>query len=246
MPWEGFPTIERWRSGRVNIDPEASRIGKSGRNDLMRRKSAFQPSLVDALESRQLLSHAGLKGHAVIRPAAQHAPKAPAVTPVVAINAAFDSFVQDYSQTRAIYLSSIVGSSAPTAMTPNPNTTAFTNYTSYRVDLLGQQLTSILVKSYLNATTSSHPNRGLFNSFNSLVQTRVNGVQNGTVMGSTVPGFKPRTLGAALTMTIPPAGSSDAAAALDSLAQDQAIGSARIAVINGFNFTKTTASSKHK
>ena len=176
------------------------------------------------LESRVVLSHATLRGHSVLlaglSPRAQALNRHNAQSIITQVNTAFDSFVQDYTQARASYLS---------AQSQGSTTqTAFDNYTMYRVQLLGQQITT----SALQSSISNSRQRGAGQTLPLLIGRKVSGVDRTTQK------FNAGTLGAALQGATPSASASDAAAGLDSLAQDQAIESTRVNVINGLNILK--------
>jgi hypothetical protein len=204
---------------------------------------SFRPQLAEALEDRVVLSRLS------VRPAAVVAPKTP---PVIArINAAFDSFTQDYTQTRAAYLAGLVtitGTDKTATDSLAALKTSFTNYTVNRVNLLGQQLNKSLFHVSINSSkTNSHTSANL--RFTSLVSRTVSGLQ---LKPNTTPPeldggapFRVGTMGASLVSAIPSApGGGDQAKAqngLNSLAQDQAIQAARAAVINGFIFVKATS-----
>jgi hypothetical protein len=188
-------------------------------------KRGFRPALADRLENRVVLSHgvhrnlsvlvAGLTPHATSLVRNAHRESI-----IALINQAFNSFSQDYTQARATYLSGLPSPSADA-------TAAFKNYTTYRVNLLGQQLTSVALQtSQVNAKQ-----HGSGASLPAMIARRVDGVDNKGV-------FQPNTLGSALINTIPPNNSTPSDISLDSLAQDQAIQATQVAVVNGFNIVK--------
>lgn len=214
----------------------------------MRPRSAFRPIFHDELEGRVLLSHGNgrIISPAVVlgglTPGGQTLNKTTAPSVVTQINASFDSFVADYTQTRGVYLSTLVPGTASAA---DPNGVAFKNYTRYRIDLLGQQVTSSLLQSYAGISGNSHGQKGLWTDYTNIVQSRVNGPQMNKMATADPSFFRAGTMGRALIDTTPPSGSTPAASSLDSLAQDQAIEAARVSVINGFIYSKN-AQSGHK
>jgi hypothetical protein len=192
----------------------------------MKRKHEFIPSAVATLENRLVLSHAttgssvvvsGLyPGQGVLNRRHQ---------PVIAqVNRAFDSFRNDYDQARATYFASILNQPNPSQAT----TTAFTLYTTQRVSLLAQQL----ISSFLQVPQGTARKNGQPNILKQLITLRVIPTQGQPPQGS---------LAKALLESIPQPGSSAPTAALFSLSQDNAIETARVAVINGVNILKNGA-----
>ena len=164
------------------------------------------------------------------------------VAPVPAgINAAFDSFSQDYTQARGVYLSALAtpGSSDSVNMGLRA---AFVNYTQNRVELLGQQLTGLFVHASAGAQSQhSNQSQGAGTNLYRVVQTRVSGLETTGASTPTLSNnvFRLGTVGRALIDSTPTSNVSPGTTALDSLAQDQAIEAARVAVTNGFAFNKT-------
>lgn len=192
----------------------------------MGRRIEFRPAVSDELETRVVLNGGGFRNPSVVvaglHPRSQaltkHAPQ-PIVT---LVNKAFDSFVQDFSDARGTYLSSLSKGSKDTT-----SNTAFVNYTSNRVELLAQQVTS----SALQSSLSSSRQRGQGPTLPLLVAKYISGKdRTGT--------YNVGTLEKALATATPGNDSSAAATALSSLAQDQAIEAARVGVINGLNIIK--------
>jgi len=195
----------------------------------MRKRNEFRPVAGDQLEDRVVLNHAGFRNPSVlvagltprVQGLGRHNPQ-----PILAlINKAFDSFVQDYTQARGAYLSTLSQGSTPGTSA----LTAFQNYTRYRVELLANQV----VSSTLQTTISQSKQHGQGWSVPGLVQRKLDGVTS-----ASNPAFRNGTLGDALTSTIPTMQTSAAAASLDSLAQDQAIAAARVGILNGLNIVK--------
>jgi hypothetical protein len=186
----------------------------------MRRKHGFIPSAWDDLEGRVVLSQtqttlglatvvSGLAPH--LRALNRHQ------TAVMAeINQAFDSFQNDYDQARATYFASMANQASPSTAT----SAAFTLYTTQRVALLGQQLINIFVQSPQG--TARAP--GQPPPVKQLISTKIIGPQGQHPKGS---------LAEALLQTIPQPGTSAPTAALYTLSQDNAIETARVAVLNG-------------
>jgi hypothetical protein len=196
----------------------------------MRKHNEFRPVAVVQLEDRIVLNHSGFRNPSVlvggltprVQGIGRHNPQ-----PILAlINKAFDSFVQDYTQARAAYLSTL---NQPTTTSGTGATDAFKNYTRYRVELLANQV----VSSALQTSISQVKQHGSGWSVPALVGRRLDGVTSATDQT-----FRNGTLGSALTSTIPSSQTGPAAAALDSLAQDQAIAAARVAILNGLNIAK--------
>jgi hypothetical protein len=191
--------------------------------------------VADALECRIVLNHSVGRAPSVLlagltpRVQAVGNHQSAAIAPL--INKAFDSFVQDFDQARATYLSTLSTSSttpAPAGTLSTTAITAFENYTHFRVELLAQQV----VSSALQSSLGTSKQKGQGPTLPALVMRYINGVNsNGMSNGG--------TLLKALFDSTPGPGSSQAAAALDSLAQDQAIASARVGVLNGLNIIRT-------
>jgi hypothetical protein len=190
----------------------------------MRKRNGYRPELNDELETRVVLSHGGFRNPSVLlsglTPRAQSLGRLGSQSLIALTNKAFDSFVQDYTQARGAYLSTL---NTPSGKDSN---TAFQNYTQYRVALLAQQIVSTALMSPLSNSKQS----GTGSSLRGLVSRKINGTD--------ALGFTPGTLGNALINATPSAMASAPAAALDSLAQDQAIEAARVGVINGLNIIK--------
>jgi hypothetical protein len=140
------------------------------------------------------------------------------------INQAFDSFQNDYDQARATYFASIVNQTAPSAATTN----AFLLYTTQRVSLLSQQLVNIFIQSPEGTAKA----QGQPYALKQLVSTKIIGGQGEMPKGS---------LAKSLVDTIPEAGSSAPTSSLYTLSQDDAIESARVAILNGLSIIKNGA-----
>lgn len=199
------------------------------------RRRDYVPAVQDELEGRVVLSNLGHLPSVVV---SGLTPRLRAVgktrhQPVSAlVNKAFDSFVQDFTQARATYLSG--GKTADPALT-----SAFQSYTRSRVNLLGQELISSGLQSTAKASKQQKGN-GL--SLPLVISKRINGSNPAGTR------FLPGTLGQALTDATPQLGQSPAAIALASLAQDQAIEAARVNVLNAVSVIKNGnggGSSKH-
>lgn len=191
----------------------------------MERKHRFVPQAPDGLEARVVLSRVGVgrgispvvsglyPGHQVLNRRQQ---------PVVAaVNQAFDSFTSDYAAARAAYFASILDVANPSADTKN----AFVLYTKQRVSLLANQV----IGNFLQYAQGTARGKGQPDALRQLVSTKIISPQGQEVVGS---------LASALTSTIPPPGTSAATASIYSLSQDNAIASARVAVLNGVNIVK--------
>jgi hypothetical protein len=160
------------------------------------------------------------------------AKQAPSITTLV--NQSFTSFEEDYTQTRSIYISAIQAGTA----TSN-DTSALNQYTQQRVDLLAQQIlnnffqSSVYVNHQAGATDPS-----------SIITKKIDGPPTSTSSTNPVP-FNNGTLGKALYLATPSPTASSTSIALDTLAQDNAIEAARVAIINGLNAVKNQASKHH-
>jgi hypothetical protein len=203
----------------------------------MRKRTAFRPVAGDHLEDRVVLNHGGFRNPSVIvagltprvQGVGRHNPQ-----PILAlVNTAFDSFVRDYTQARAAYLSTLSSSSSSGTSGTTPKS-AFTNYTQYRVELLANQVVSSVLQSAVG-TAQKHGSGAVLPG---LVARKLNGRETTPANGNP---YRAGTLGSALISTIPDPQSSAAATSLSSLAQDQAIAAARVGVINGLNIMKNNS-----
>jgi hypothetical protein len=170
----------------------------------MRRRHQFSPTPPDNLESRVVLSRAGLGAQASIDGWNPHraVPDSQQQQAVVSeINQDFGLFQNDYTQARATYLNSIQGQASPSAAT----TAAFSLYTTQRVTLLAQQLVGASVPKKLVATK--------------IIGTRQQ--------------MPPGSLERSLLQTIPQPGVLAPSVSLYSLGQDISIEAARVAILNG-------------
>src|SRR4051812_42685744 len=178
----------------------------------MSKQKRFRPATTEELESRVVLNHTPARAPSALIaglfPGANTVGRNPKQAVVTLINSAFNSFIQDYTQARSTYLSSGAQDTSSKA--------AFSNYTNFRVDLLAQQLTS----NFLQSSLSNAKQHGQKPTLVVLIDRKIGTEANGFTKGS---------LGKALTDTTPDTTTASAAAvALDSLAQDQAIQSARV------------------
>lgn len=212
----------------------------------MRRSNRYRPELGDQLEGRLVLSSVSFRSPSVVvrglNPRARVPGRSLSQPVVTLVNKSFDAFIADYTQARAAYLSTIQQTTDSTTLTTSQ--VAFKNYTRYRVDLLGQELNSSFVQGISTQARRSKSRQDI--NLAGLVQRKVNGLEvssttNGVVT-LTANVYRTGTLGRALLDTIPAPGSPTSAASLSALAQDQAIEASRVAVLNGFDLAKFSAS----
>jgi hypothetical protein len=192
----------------------------------MREKKSFRPSL-SGLERRLVPSH-GPSTYSVLTGNDQgkafvlsHTKPTPIVT---LVNAAFAQFNQDYSQTRAVYFGAIANQTA----TAN-DTVAFNHFTVDRVNLLAQQLANSFLQTPQSTTRGHHLPSPL-----TVLGKRINGLST----TSTPNPFAVGTLGNALIASVPAPNASATTIALDSAAQNNAIQTAQVAMINNINIIK--------
>ncbi len=192
----------------------------------MKQKHGFVPSAIDHLEDRVVLSRttqglsvvvSGLSPRSRLLNREQQAFTAE-------VNQAFQSFSNDYDQARATYFASISNQSNPTPATTN----AFTLYTTQRVSLLSQQLINIFIQS--PAGTAKAPGQPF--ALKQLIASKIIGPQGQHPKGS---------LASSLLQTIPQPGISTPTSSLYTLSQDDAIETARVAVLNGLSIVKNGA-----
>ena len=182
----------------------------------------------ESLESRMVLSHGsgpisvvtnGLQGPTQGFVGGQ----APSITTLV--NTSFSTFLQSYSQARSVYFTAI---QAHSTTTTSGDMDALKQYTHQSVELLAQQLLN-------NFQTAVHLKHQAHQADPpSIITQKIDGSTDSNGMTT----FNAGTLGIALIRATPPTTASPDAIALSSLAQDNAIESARIAVINGLNLAK--------
>jgi hypothetical protein len=238
----GSSALDQTRSGGGVVRPRLKGPGSFTEDDPMRRRTPFRPAVADDLESRVVLSTTTARVPSVLVSGLQPRTRVPGRTveqPIVTlVNKAFDSFIADYTQARGAYLSTLQTTSDQTTRD------AFRNYTRYRVDRLGQEITSSFVQGASARARRAKSSRQL--NLSGVVRSRVNGLEVTSTSSTGVVTLGPNfyrngTVGRALIDTIPPVGSSAAAASLSSLAQDQAIEASRVAVLNGFNLSKISS-----
>jgi hypothetical protein len=192
----------------------------------MERRRQFIPAVSDRLEPRVVLSQTTLGLATVVSGLSPHlrALNRQQTAMTAEVNQAFDSFQADYDQARATYFSSIQNQPSPSDAT----TAAFTLYTTQRVSLLGHQLVSIFVQSPQGTVRAP----GQPAALKQLIATKIIGPQ----------GQHPRgTLACSLLQTIPQPGTSAPTTSLYTLSQDNAIETARVAVLNGVSIMKSGA-----
>jgi hypothetical protein len=209
----------------------------------MPMRRSFRPSCLqsDQLEARLVLSGTeGTVGSAVLLQGL-HAPahifrprKSSAVSSLVDL--AFQSFQQDFRQVRATYLGSVQNRTAT-----SPDKTAFQNYIQQRTNLLAQQVTNSLLV-YPQSTTRSHRS----DSALPLIVVRINGASD---TRNAAPRQNSGTLLKNLMETTPDVNASTTTIAIDTIAQDNAIESFRVATLNGVSIVRNgyfgSAQSKH-
>ena len=197
----------------------------------MKRHSSFRPRPVEALEGRVVLHH-GSATISVVTGAlhgssrAFQAGQAPTITTLV--DTSVGNFLQEYGQTRSVYFASIQARTATSA-----DTAAFNQYTAQTVDLLAQQLLNNVQQS---GQAGKHQAGKV--DLTSVIQKKIDGAPS---TASSKPSFNPGTLGCALLQSTPAAGASTTAVAVESLAQDNAIEAARVAILNSLNTSKSNS-----
>ncbi len=183
----------------------------------MRKRNEFRPVAGDYLEDRVVPSQ--FRGFSVVVSGLhpkQNVLNRHQMAVAAEINQAFASFQNDYDQARATYFASIANQSSPGPFA----TDAFKLYTTQRVSLLAQQLTS----SFLQYKSGTARPQGHPPTLAVLINHRIIGVDGGPTPGS---------LENSLMLTIPPAGTSAPTSTLYSLSQDNAIATAQVSILNG-------------
>jgi hypothetical protein len=203
---------------RIERSPAAPALTHKGH--VMTRNRAFRPGQDARLEDRVVLSH----GHPAVHPASvlvrglgnqgqsqQVSAAAQAVAALV--NSAFDSFSSEFDQARALYFATSQTSPGGGVVAPWTSISAFSAYTTQRVQLLGQELVSTLHQAPLSkASARSLP--GLVSG--RIVNANPASASLLTSLNSSIP----------LSLTPGPL------TTLYSLAEDSAIKTARISVLN--------------
>ncbi len=193
---------------------------------MTRRKEGFRAA-VEGLEDRLVLTHRAAHAASVV--VSGLSPSSQVLNgrqqPLIAeINQVFDSFQSDYGAARSTYFASILNVPNPDAATTN----AFTLYTRQRVSLLAQQV----ISTFLQTPQGTVRAKGQPTVLQQLVSRKLINPTGQDPAGS---------LARSLLDSIPQPGTSSATASLYSLTQDNAIESARVAVINGVNIVKVGA-----
>ena len=217
----------------------------------MSDRHKFRPQFVEGLEERKVLSQGGSVLSATAAAiAAQPGKSTKAQIPSIVglVNTSFASFARDFSATRSVYFASIqartapIGSSVTTAGMSEPagDLAAIQQYTQQRVNLLAQQLRNNFQQSSLYTKKDKHHNNNTDPL--AVITKKINAEATSTP--SKTP-YDKGTLGKALFQATPSPTASPTAVALNALAQDNAIESARVAIINGINTLKVQASRHH-
>ncbi len=199
----------------------------------MNRKNRFNPSAIEKLEDRVVLTQGHLaRGVSVV--VSGLTPRQQVLNsrqlPIIAeVNQAFASFLNDYGQARAAYYASIVNQTQTSPATMDA-INAFRLYTTERVSLLAQQL----ISSFLQSTQGTSVSRGSNSTLKQLINSKIinpasinagNSLPNGVLIQS-------------LVTSIPTAGASASTESLYTLSQNFAIQSAQASMINGANIIK--------
>lgn len=199
---------------------------------MRKSRRAFIPSRLAGLEDRLVLSHFHPRGLSVV--ASGLYPRLQVINhrqqPIIAeINQSFDTFKGDFDQARATYFASVLNQD-PMSPATSDATKAFRLYTTQRVSLLAQDLTSSFLQSYRGtARAPGQQNTVALVISSKIINPRVNDPTTGAPAGM---------LNSALLTSIPSAGASAPTATLYTMSQDNAIEAARVAVINAVNIIK--------
>jgi hypothetical protein len=199
----------------------------------MKRRHGFIPSALDQLEVRVVLSRTTLGLSTVVSGLSPHLRvlNRQQTALVAEVNQAFDSFQNDYDQARSTFFASLQASAGSTAAVSSA-TTAFTDYTVQRTQLLAQQIISSFVQTPQG--TAKAPSQPY--ALKTLVESKIIGPKGKGPGGSLID---------SLTGTIPQIDASvlesSPTTSLYTLSQDNAIESARTAVLNGVSIMKSGA-----
>jgi hypothetical protein len=199
----------------------------------MKRRHGFIPSARDQLEARVVWSKTTLGLSTVVGGLSPHLRvlNRQQTALVAEVNQAFDSFQNDYDQARSTFFASLQGSAGSTAAVGSA-TTAFTDYTVQRTQLLAQQIIGSFVQTPQG--TAKAPSQPY--ALKQLVESKLIGPKGkgpgGSLIDSlsqTIPQISASMLGSSPTTT------------LYTLSQDNAIAAARTAVLNGVSILKSGA-----
>jgi aspartate-semialdehyde dehydrogenase len=198
----------------------------------MPMRQSFRPACMqgERLESRVLLNGSqGTVGSPVLLQGLHapahifHSRKSAAVSSLVDL--AFQSFQQDFRQVRATYIASVQNQTASSA-----DKTAFENYIQQRTNLLAQQVTNSLLVYPQSTTRSNRSDSAL-----PLIIVRINGAMD---TRNAAPRQNSGTLLKNLMQTTPDVNASTTSIAIDTIAQDNAIESFRVATLNGVSIVR--------
>lgn len=196
----------------------------------MERRRQFTPSVSDRLEARVVLSQTTLGLSTVVSGLAPHlqALNRKQTALVAEVNQAFDSFQADFDQARATYFASLQTSPG----SAGPAMTAFQDYTKQRTLLLAQQLVSSFVQTPQGASRAP----GQPAALKQLVESKVIGPKGKGPEGSLIQSLTETNgqLGSPALVSSP-------TTTLYTLSQDNAIATARTAVLNGVSIIKNGA-----
>ncbi len=196
----------------------------------MRQRHRFIPSVADQLEERVVLSRTTLGLSTVVSGLSPHLRvlNRQQTALIAEVNQAFDSFQSDYDQARATYFASLQTSPSSASSAVN----AFQDYTQQRTLLLSQQLISSFVQTPQG--TAKAPSQPY--ALKQLIESKVIGPKGNGPVGSlitslddTIPQISDSMLTSSPTTT------------LYTLSQDNAIETARTAVLNGVSIMKSGA-----
>jgi hypothetical protein len=192
----------------------------------MRQRHRFIPSMADQLEGRVVLSKTTLGLSTVVSGLSPHlrALNRQQTALVAEVEQAFTSFQNDYDQARATYFASLQTSPS----TVSSASTAFTDYTVQRTELLAQQLVSSFVQTPQG--TAKAPSQPY--ALKQLVESKIIGPKGKGPAGSLIE---------SLLTTTPTSIDSAPTTTLYTLSQDNAIETAQTAVLNGVSIMKSGA-----
>jgi outer membrane murein-binding lipoprotein Lpp len=201
---------------------------------VMTRNRTFRPGHDARLEDRVVLSHAAAHAPAVlVRGLASQAQtpqiSAQAQTVAAQVNTAFDSFNTEFDQARALFFATATAQTTAGGgmVAPMSSISAFSAYTNERVQLLDQEL----VTTVLQAPLSKASARSISNQVSAkLVSTKASS----------------NSLLSSLNTTIPQSLTPGPLTTLYSLAEDSAIETARLSILNIVDNTRyVTPPHKH-
>jgi hypothetical protein len=184
----------------------------------MTRNRTFRPGHDARLEDRVVLSHPAAHAPAVLVRELASQPQTPQIsaqaqTVAAQVNTAFDSFSTEFDQARALFFATAQTPAGGGMVAPMASIAAFSAYTSERVQLLDQELVTTVLQAPLSKASARS------------ISSQVSGKLVSSKASSD-------SLLSSLNTTIPQSLTPGPLTTLYSLAEDSAIETARLSILN--------------